>query len=66
MGDEGPAVQLMILILVVFGPFVLILGLAVLALSLWEWISIVREREAVERCLRLHLDPVKGIDDLSE
>jgi hypothetical protein len=65
MGDEGPAVQSMMLMLLVVVPIVLVLGFAFLAAVLWEWISILRERRAVRECLRLHGSPPKGkIDEL--
>jgi hypothetical protein len=55
-----------ILILMVVASIVLVLGFACLAAVLWEWIGIVRERRAVQRCIRLHGTPAKEkFDDLS-
>jgi hypothetical protein len=43
----------------------LFLGLPLLGAILWVWIGILRERRAVERCIRLHGSAAKGkIDEL--
>ena len=58
-------ITFVIYIAVIIVPIFLLLGLAFLAAFFCEWINIVREREAFERCLRLHGSPTKGkVDEL--
>jgi hypothetical protein len=63
--EVGP-MYLGALLIVLLAALVLVLGLAFLAAVLWVWIGGVRERRAIQRCLRIHGHGAKqGVDELS-